>query len=261
MSGPGPDSDDADNTKPDSPITDAAATHSPEHECRCSKSLAAGEAGAAVTDNHAHYERMLMLRADSRGYTPDAPAPGDYELVEHGTVMGANYCMSELTAAVLLDQLPRLDDQHALRAARAKELEAGLPDLPGLSAVPVPAAVDRRAIYEYGIQFTPGTFGTATVDQVAAALTAELGTKIYPPRLPLHRSPLLRPHTKPRFAQRWTEAVERACGRPCPGADHYRDHTLLMHHSVLLGDRTDVEDLLAALDKVRAHARDLKGTP
>ncbi|WP_181321327.1 hypothetical protein, partial [Nocardia seriolae] len=33
---PGPDSDDADNTKPDSPITDAAATHSPEHECRCS---------------------------------------------------------------------------------------------------------------------------------------------------------------------------------------------------------------------------------
>ncbi|BEK87194.1 hypothetical protein GCM10010198_67710 [Nocardia seriolae] len=36
MSGPGPDSDDADNTKPDSPITDAAATHSPEHECRCS---------------------------------------------------------------------------------------------------------------------------------------------------------------------------------------------------------------------------------
>ncbi|APA96785.1 hypothetical protein NS506_02724 [Nocardia seriolae] len=36
MSGPGPDSDDAANTKPDSPITDAAATHSPEHECRCS---------------------------------------------------------------------------------------------------------------------------------------------------------------------------------------------------------------------------------
>ncbi|BEK85180.1 Scr1 family TA system antitoxin-like transcriptional regulator [Nocardia seriolae] len=42
MSGPGPDSDDADNTKPDSPITDAAATHSPEHECRCStKTMAA----------------------------------------------------------------------------------------------------------------------------------------------------------------------------------------------------------------------------
>ncbi|WP_219910225.1 hypothetical protein, partial [Nocardia seriolae] len=47
---PGPDSDDADNTKPDSPITDAAATHSPEHECRCSiKSLFSEMQGAAPT--------------------------------------------------------------------------------------------------------------------------------------------------------------------------------------------------------------------
>ncbi|MVU78555.1 aminotransferase class I/II-fold pyridoxal phosphate-dependent enzyme [Nocardia sp. ET3-3] len=227
------------------------------------KSLAAGEAGAAITDDPDLYQRMLMLRADSRGYTPEAPGVGEYELVEHGTVMGANYCMSELTAAVLLEQLTRLDDQHTLRETRAKELEAALPDIPGLAPIPVPAPVDRRAIYEYGIRFTPGTFGTATVDQVAAALTAELGTRIYPPRVPLHRSVLLRPHTKPRFAHWWTQAADRAAGRPFTGADHYREHTLLMHHSVLLGDRADVEDILTALDKVRTHAATLetKGKP
>ncbi|PSK27656.1 hypothetical protein C6575_30815, partial [Nocardia seriolae] len=43
---PGPDSDDADNTKPDSPITDAAATHSPEHECRCSTNAPPRRTGA-----------------------------------------------------------------------------------------------------------------------------------------------------------------------------------------------------------------------
>lgn len=216
------------------------------------KPLAAGEAGAAITDSTELYERMLMLRADSRGYTAHDPEPGEYELVELGAVMGANYCMSEPTAAILLDQLPRLDDQHAVRETRAKELEAGLPDIPGLSPIPVPDQVDRRAIYEYGIRFRPGTFGDASVDTVAAALTAELGTKVYPPRTPLPRSVLLRPETKPRFAHRW--AAERAAGRPYPGADHYRDHTLLMHHSVLLGERADIEDVLTALAKVRARS-------
>ncbi|MFB8007637.1 DegT/DnrJ/EryC1/StrS family aminotransferase [Nocardia sp. NPDC056000] len=213
------------------------------------KSLAAGEAGAAITDSPELYRRMLMLRADSRGYTEDAPAPGEYELVELGEIMGGNYCMSELTAGVLLDQLPRLDVQHARREIRAAELEDGLTRIPGLSSIPVPAQVDRRAIYEYGIRFAPGTFGGASVDRIAAALSAELGTKVYPPRVPLPSGNLLRAHTKPRFARLW-DAV-RATGRDFSGAHDYRDHTLLMHHSVLLGERTDIDDILTALAKVR----------
>ncbi|WP_328714205.1 DegT/DnrJ/EryC1/StrS family aminotransferase [Nocardia salmonicida] len=226
------------------------------------KTLAGGEGGAAITDSPELYERMLMLRADSRGYTSHDPVAGEYELVELGTVMGANYCMSELTAAVLLDQLRRLDDQHAQREIRAKELAAGLAGIAGLAPVPVPAQVDRRTVYEYGIRFHSGTFGDAPVEAVAAALTAELGTKVYPPRDPLHRSALLRPQTKPRFAHSWNRAAERAAGRAYPGADHYRDHTLLVHHSVLLGERGDIEDLLAAVAKVRADAESLtaKGT-
>ncbi|WP_067711055.1 DegT/DnrJ/EryC1/StrS family aminotransferase [Nocardia yamanashiensis] len=221
------------------------------------KTLAGGEGGAVITDRRQLYQRMLLLRADSRGYTEHDPVPGEYELVERGDIMGANYCMSELTAAVLLDQLPRLDAQHEHRELRAAELEAGLAAIPGLGPIPVPAQVDRRAVYEYGIRFRAGTFGAASIEAVAAALTAELGVKVYPPRVPLHRSELLRPHTKPRFARFWNPAVERAGGRAFPAADHYRDHTLLLHHSVLLGARTEVEDILTALEKVRFHADSL----
>ncbi|WP_219910227.1 hypothetical protein, partial [Nocardia seriolae] len=58
---PGPDSDDADNTKPDSPITDAAATHSPEHECRCSiKRLAY----ACVTGRAYGNLRLIVKKLD-----------------------------------------------------------------------------------------------------------------------------------------------------------------------------------------------------
>ncbi|WP_067686070.1 DegT/DnrJ/EryC1/StrS aminotransferase family protein [Nocardia jejuensis] len=220
------------------------------------KTLAGGEGGAAVTDDEDLYRRMLMLRADSRGYTEHAPQPGEYELVELGEVMGGNYCMSELTAAVLLDQLSRLDDQHLRREQRAEELEAGLHAIPGLGSIPVPGPVDRRAIYEYGIRFAPDTFGSADIEQVAAAVTAELGTRVYPPRPSLHRSALLRPRTKPRFAHFWDEAAATA-RREFPGADHYREHTLLVHHSVLLGERAEVEDLLEALGKVRSESKSL----
>ncbi|UFS95915.1 DegT/DnrJ/EryC1/StrS family aminotransferase [Nocardia huaxiensis] len=218
------------------------------------KTLAGGEGGAVITDRQHLYQRMLQLRADSRGYTPGVPGVGEYELVERGEIMGANYCMSELTAAVLLDQLPRLDAQNELREQRAKELEAGLADIPGLAPVPVPAPVDRRAIYEYGIRLRPGAFGATPVEAVAAALTAELGTRVYPPRDPLHRSILLRPRTKPRFARLPDATWDRMTGRDFPGADHYRDHTLLLHHSVLLGDTADIDDILTALDKVRTHS-------
>ncbi|MBL1078298.1 DegT/DnrJ/EryC1/StrS family aminotransferase [Nocardia sp. 2] len=218
------------------------------------KTLAGGEGGAVITDRQHLYQRMLLLRADSRGYTADAPGPGEYELVERGDIMGANYCMPEMTAAVLLDQLPRLDAQHEHRERRAKELEAGLAAVPGLAPIPVPRQVDRRAVYEYGIRFQPGTFGAAPIEAVAAALTAELGTRVYPPRDPLHRSLLLRPHTKPRFARLPAASVDRMTGRDFGGADHYRAHTLLLHHSVLLGEPADIDDILTALDKVRAHS-------
>mgnify|MGYP002652470449 CR=1 FL=1 len=221
------------------------------------KPLAGGEAGAAITDDESLYRRMLMLRADSRGYADQPPGPYEHELAEHAEIMGANYCMSELTAALLLDQLPRLDDQHIHREQRAKELHAALSVMPGLSVVPVPQQVDRRAIYEYGIQFRPGTFGSTPIDRVAAAVTAELNTNVYPPRVPLHRSPLLRPHTKQRFARLWSEGAARARGRTYPGADHYRDHTLLLHHSALLGDPHDITDVVAAFEKVLTNRSSL----
>ncbi|MFE3700696.1 hypothetical protein ACFXO7_22825, partial [Nocardia tengchongensis] len=82
-----------------------------------------------------------------------------------------------------------------------------------------------------------------------------------PPRSPRPPRVRERPHTKPRFAQWWSDAAERATGRAFTGADHYRDHTLLMHHSVLLGERGDTEDILTALDKVRAHADQLAAHP
>jgi dTDP-4-amino-4,6-dideoxygalactose transaminase len=222
------------------------------------KVLASGEGGAVITSDPQLYRRALQLRCDSRLYVDGEPGAGELELVETGEVMGGNYCMSEFAAGLLLDQLPRLDAQHAHRAKMSAELESGLAEPGEFGPIPLPAGATKRSVYEYGIRFAPGTFGTAPVERVAAAVSAELGMSLWPPDLPLHRSVMLHPHTKRRFGQIWTsEGRQRALGRDYPGAEAYRETTLIFHHQALLGDVSDMVDIVAAVAKVRDCAAEL----
>ncbi|MEL7372678.1 MAG: DegT/DnrJ/EryC1/StrS family aminotransferase, partial [Myxococcota bacterium] len=133
------------------------------------KVLAGGEGGAVITSDESLYRRAQLLRADSRRYID--PALGAMELAEDGEVMGGNYCLSELTAGVLLDQLPRLDAQHARREKMTAELERALTELGDFGPIPLPEQANKRSIYEYGIRFTPGTFGRAPASRVAEAVS------------------------------------------------------------------------------------------
>jgi L-glutamine:2-deoxy-scyllo-inosose/3-amino-2,3-dideoxy-scyllo-inosose aminotransferase len=217
------------------------------------KVLTGGEGGAVLTSDERLYRLAQQLRADSRRYRDDRAPRGEMDLVEDGEIMGGNYCMTEFSAAVLLDQLPRLDAQHEHREKIAGELERGLDALGGFGPVPLPKQASRRSIYEYGIQFQPHTFGPAPASRVAQAVSAELGLPWWPPDPPLYRSAMLRPQTKQRFAQAWTEdGRRRGTEHDFAGCEHYARTTLLCHHSALLGDADDARDILHALDKVRS---------
>ncbi|MFJ8228460.1 DegT/DnrJ/EryC1/StrS family aminotransferase [Streptomyces sp. NPDC094448] len=222
------------------------------------KVLTGGEGGAVITSDERLYHRVQQLRADSRRYPDAEVVAGGHELEEVGEVMGGNYCMSELSAGVLLDQLPRLDGQHEHREKVAAVLETGLAALGDFGPIPVPEQVDRRSIYEYGVRFRPGTFGDVPAQRVADAVSAELHMAWWPPDLPLHRSVMLHPHTKRRFAPVWTEeGRRRALGRTYEGAERYRDTTLVFHHQALLGGVEEAQDMVRALEKVRALSRHL----
>jgi dTDP-4-amino-4,6-dideoxygalactose transaminase len=221
------------------------------------KVLTGGEGGAVITSDERLYRLAQQLRADSRRYRDRSPR-GEMDLVEDGEIVGGNYCLTELSAAVLLDQLPRLDAQHEHREKTAAELERGLAELGDFGPIPLPAPATRRSVYEYGIRFRPGTFGSAPVGRVAEALTAELGLSWWPPDPPLYDSKLLQPQTKRRFAQAWTQdGRRRAMDRDFPGCEQYGQTTLLSHHSFLLGDAGDAEDIVRAVEKVRAQSDQL----
>jgi dTDP-4-amino-4,6-dideoxygalactose transaminase len=221
------------------------------------KVLAAGEGGAVITSRPELNARMLELRADSRRYVSAPALAGEEELEVSGLVMGANYCMSEWSAAVLLDRLGHLDEDHRRREEAAAAIEAGLAELPGAGTLARPSTLTKRSVYEYAIQFGVGSpLRDLDKAQVAAALSAELGFPVWQADQPLPRSVYFRPASKARFA--WSEdADSRSRGRDYPGAEQYHRSTVLFHHRSLLGGPEHAAAIVAAVDKLYRNAGDL----
>lgn len=220
-----------------------------------SKVLTCGEGGAVVTDDDTLAARLEELRADSRRYRP-APDVGELDLEETASVLGSNFCLSEFGAAVLCAQLGTLDEQHAVRNRNYQHLATLLSEVPGVRLLRHRREQDHLSLYEVPVIFDPLP---ADVDNswVAGALTAEIGMRAYPPRVPLHRSRLLQPWTKQTLAPLTERFVALNRGRAFPGAEYLASHSVLLHHSAFLGTEDDMADLATAVAKV-ARALDTR---
>jgi L-glutamine:2-deoxy-scyllo-inosose/3-amino-2,3-dideoxy-scyllo-inosose aminotransferase len=220
-----------------------------------SKVLTAGEGGAVIARDPKLYERLQLLRADARMYSPTVPALGDMYLVPAGEVMGTNYCLSELQAAVLLEGLGRLDTELELRERRAVLLDAKLGTIHGVTPLRLPPQLTRRTVYEYGVRISPRHFGGHSSADVAQELTRKLGFPLYPTDRPLHVSPLYRPLTKKRYRLS-DEHVRRLAvdTSQFPAADQFWREFVAFHHGALLTeDERIVDRIVAAYEEVQAN--------
>lgn len=224
-----------------------------------SKVLTCGEGGAVVTDDSTLEPRLQELRADSRRYRDD-PRQGELDLVESASVMGANFCLNEFSAALLCEQLTLLDQQHQVRNRNYRRLAALIADVPGVRLLSHSPQQDKLSLYEVPIVFEDLPAGTGNA-WVAAALSAELGTRVYTPRVPLHRSALLRPWTKPTLAPLTERFLTLHRDRAFPGAEYLAAHAVLLHHSAFLGPEEDMHCLAEAVARVALALRRRPPTP
>jgi dTDP-4-amino-4,6-dideoxygalactose transaminase len=215
------------------------------------KVLSGGEGGAVVTDDDRLAPVLEELRADSRRYRLEPGGPGELELEESATVQGANFCLSEFSAAVLCAQLGELDAQHEIRNRNYARLAGLIAGIEGVRLLEPPPPQTKMSIYEATLVFEQLPAGMTNQD-VAAALTAELGTRFYITDTPLHRSPLLRPWTKPALAPLTERFLACHRGRQYPNADLLADSVVQTHHSTFLGDDRDMADIADAIAKVVA---------
>jgi dTDP-4-amino-4,6-dideoxygalactose transaminase len=220
------------------------------------KLLTAGEGGAAVTRDEALYRRMYQLRSDGRSRV-SVPRAGEMDLSMTGEVMGSNYCMSEVSAAVLAGQLLELDGQNGHRAANAKMLDSHLEQVAGVTPVAALPGVTERTYYYYTFRIEREAFGGSDAAGVAAALRAETGAPFQPTYPPLPRHPLLRVGTKRRYSG--VVGLEQVLAAEVPRAEQVHAEVVTLHHSALLAETDRMAVLAHAVAKVQRNAGELAG--
>ena len=187
-----------------------------------SKLLTAGRGGAVITNRPEIAQRIRLYT--QRG--------------------NEAYPLSELQAAVLVPQLQRLDEFNAKRLHATESLAAPL-SAAGLSPLFKPTDRTVPGFYKLGLQYDADEFDGLSRDQFSAALRAE-GVAVDVGFRSLHRI-----HSRRRF---------RAVG-DLDNADRADAGILVLHHPVLLEDQPELDQIIAAIAKVRRHASELSRQP
>ena len=147
--------------------------------------------------------------------------------------------LSELQAAVLLPQLARLDARNALRAEQVCRLLEGLRTVPGLRPF-INAADSQPAYYKLGLRLNAEEFGLSRQHFVAALRAEGIAFDEGFRGLHVGRSPS-------RFRR----------GGSLTEADRAHTGAVVLHHPVLLGSSTDIEEVTRAVLKVWTHRQAL----
>lgn len=175
------------------------------------KAITTGEGGVVTTDDAdlAHQMRLLRNHGMSRPY--------------HHEIVGYNWRLSELQAAMGVCQLDRLDPILAVKAANAETMAALLADIDGVEAPTV--APDRTHPYTIYTVLLPAD----RRDRVEAALEAAgIETRRYFP--PAHREP----------------AFVHATTAPLPVTDdrYRRVLSIPFHARVTTDDLAEIADII-----------------
>ena len=212
------------------------------------KHIHCGEGGILVTNDDALARRLQLLRnhAEVVIQTEDP--------LELSNMLGFNFRMGEIEAAIAATQLQKLKGRVAGRQAIAKWLDAGLGKLPGLI---VPRVMDgcTHVYYVYGLRL--GTQALeARRDKIVEALRAEGVPGVMCGYQNIHRTPMFRhkiaygtkgfPWNSP-----YCDSDVRYGAGTCPVAERLHDRAFFgLNLCMFELPRVDVDLIVAAFTKV-----------
>ncbi len=211
------------------------------------KPMTAGEGGMITTNDADLEQRCQSLINCGRRRARDT-----FE----GPLMGANYRMTEWQCGVLLAQLARLPEQIERKSTNAARLRESLDRIGGLRAIARDSRVTREVIYALVFLVNETRLGVSR-NRFVRALQAE-GIPCGIGNEPVYRSELF-----PREATAYRQvcALAGSTGNEpidCPVAERMFQHEMVsIPHECLLGDRSDVEDIVSAIAKVANRAAEL----
>ncbi|MGH7864469.1 MAG: DegT/DnrJ/EryC1/StrS family aminotransferase [Candidatus Binataceae bacterium] len=215
-----------------------------------SKPMTAGEGGCILTSDRALEQRCQSLVNCGRR----RPGDGFEE-----PLLGSNYRMTEWQCGVLIAQLARLPAQIAHQHEMAGRLRKGLSQITGLRPVAVDDRVTREVIYMFMFAVDAERLGVSRNRFVRAMIAEGIPCGLI--NEPVYRTALF-PLDAPAYlaACEAAGAREKARDINCPVAERLFEREMAsIRHDCLLGDERDVDDIIAAAEKVAASARELAG--
>ncbi len=215
------------------------------------KTLTAGEGGMVLTDS-----RELAEKAFSFHHIGRISNRPFYEFHR----VASNLRMTEWQAAVLLEQLRRLDEQTETRERNSAHLARGLEEIDGVRPIRRDPRVTRWGFYYWNFHYEKEAFAGVPMQRFIEALQAEgVPVRVGGHGMPIYRNPLFQsmnfgrtgcPIRCPLYGK--TVDYTRTS---CPTAERlFEEEALALPHTLFLGDVSDMDLVLAAIAKVRRQA-------
>lgn len=209
---------------------------------QASKNITSGEGGIILTNNKRLYELCYSFHTLGR-----FKKGGWY----NHYYLGWNYRLSEFQGAVLLAQLKRLEAQTKLREKNAGYLTKKLLVIKGLYPFVVKdKRVTRTSYHLYIIRVNPKEFG-CSIDFLIKALNAENIPIKKGYEFPLYRNPVFLKQNFGRSNYLFRNIDYNKI--KCVIAERMCRELLWIHHSILLGNARDMDDIVNAFIKIKKN--------
>jgi len=211
-----------------------------------SKHLTCGEGGAIVGDNDEIMDRCYSYHNFGRPY-------GETELTLSGYVrLGTKCRMTEFQAAILLAQMKRLEEQTKTRSDNARYLTSRIKDIPGIIPHKLYDGVTRAVYHLYPFRYKKEQFNNVPRGKFLAALKAE-GIPCSSGYGPINKDPFFERTLRSRnFRKIYSSHRLNRCREQnyCPDNNQLCKEAVWFSQNLLLGTKTDMDDIADAILKI-----------
>jgi len=155
--------------------------------------------------------------------------------------------------------MTRLGQQSAIREKNAEYLTKQLKEIPGISPAEAYSGCTRNAYHLYMFRYDSTGFAGLPRQKFLKALAAE-GIPASAGYSPLNKEPLLNNVLSSRgFRRLFEEKRLKAWGEQnqCPANDRLCTEAVWLTQTMLLGPRSDMDTIVAAIRKIAAHAAEV----
>ena len=219
-----------------------------------SKNLAIGEGGAIVSDDDAFMDRCYSYHNYGNPYGSVAGEIGA------GTIMiGTKLRITEYQAAIGLAQMERLEAQTEMRNINAKYLNSLIGEITGIVPHRLYPNVTRAAYHLFPFLYQKEGFNELPREKFLKAMRAE-GVPCSSGYTELNKMPFLNNAFNSRFFQKFypkeqLDYKKYAEKNQCPLNEKLcNEQAVWIPQNVLLGSKTDMENIAYAVEKVKKNA-------